>query len=237
MMTDHNSSDLAPQRQEMSVENVSSGLVPQGHKVSRFNTTSDPVPSRKMLFLQQEDNSSQQGLEFLFIPFTEEYYIHTRHSGDNNNGSSTDASFQEAEFIKSFVHGYKKLVKSSSTLATIPEMFDDEKTGNRSDKPVCKMDNKLKWLWKNKKMRSDCKFIRNKANTCAKGYAQEEDAVYVAQPEGFVIQSSRKSPNLLEEKHYALILRKSTSGGLQFLGDNGPSARRVRWRICKLLLK
>ncbi|GJU56938.1 hypothetical protein Tco_1234704 [Tanacetum coccineum] len=32
MMSDHNSSDLAPQRQEMSVENVSSGLVPQGLK-------------------------------------------------------------------------------------------------------------------------------------------------------------------------------------------------------------
>ncbi|GKG39099.1 hypothetical protein Tco_0463244, partial [Tanacetum coccineum] len=30
MMSDYNSSDLAPQRQEMSVENVSSGLVPQG---------------------------------------------------------------------------------------------------------------------------------------------------------------------------------------------------------------
>ncbi|GKB22793.1 retrovirus-related pol polyprotein from transposon TNT 1-94 [Tanacetum coccineum] len=30
MMSDHNSSDLAPQRQEMSIENVSSGLVPQG---------------------------------------------------------------------------------------------------------------------------------------------------------------------------------------------------------------
>ncbi|GKF21456.1 retrovirus-related pol polyprotein from transposon TNT 1-94 [Tanacetum coccineum] len=28
MMSDHNNSDLAPQRQEMSVENVSSGLVP-----------------------------------------------------------------------------------------------------------------------------------------------------------------------------------------------------------------
>ncbi|GJU02860.1 hypothetical protein Tco_1113198 [Tanacetum coccineum] len=29
MMSDHNSSDLAPQRQEMFVENVSSGLVPK----------------------------------------------------------------------------------------------------------------------------------------------------------------------------------------------------------------
>ncbi|GJU06192.1 hypothetical protein Tco_1122622 [Tanacetum coccineum] len=32
MMSDHNSSDLAPQRQEMSVENVSSGLVPARQK-------------------------------------------------------------------------------------------------------------------------------------------------------------------------------------------------------------
>ncbi|GJS43798.1 hypothetical protein Tco_0568841 [Tanacetum coccineum] len=36
MMSDHNSSDLAPQRQEMSVENVSSGLVPQGQKASDY---------------------------------------------------------------------------------------------------------------------------------------------------------------------------------------------------------
>ncbi|GJX82798.1 hypothetical protein Tco_0332279 [Tanacetum coccineum] len=36
MMSDHNSSDLAPQRQEMSVENVSSGLVPQRTKGVRL---------------------------------------------------------------------------------------------------------------------------------------------------------------------------------------------------------
>ncbi|GKF30220.1 hypothetical protein Tco_0096562 [Tanacetum coccineum] len=45
MMSDHNSSDLAPQRQEMSVENVSSGLVPQGQKASDYDN-SDPVPPR-----------------------------------------------------------------------------------------------------------------------------------------------------------------------------------------------
>ncbi|GJQ91765.1 retrovirus-related pol polyprotein from transposon TNT 1-94 [Tanacetum coccineum] len=43
MMSDHNSSDLAPQRQEMSVENVSLGLVPQGQKASDYDN-SDPVP-------------------------------------------------------------------------------------------------------------------------------------------------------------------------------------------------
>ncbi|GJX06278.1 hypothetical protein Tco_0194210 [Tanacetum coccineum] len=46
MMSDHNSSDLAPQRQEMSVENVSSGLVPQGQKALDYDN-SDPVPPRQ----------------------------------------------------------------------------------------------------------------------------------------------------------------------------------------------
>ncbi|GKG30168.1 hypothetical protein Tco_0420066, partial [Tanacetum coccineum] len=46
MMSDHNSSDLAPQRQEMSVENVTSGLVPQGQKASDYDN-SDPVPPRQ----------------------------------------------------------------------------------------------------------------------------------------------------------------------------------------------
>ncbi|GJV23509.1 hypothetical protein Tco_1376204 [Tanacetum coccineum] len=49
MMYDHNSSDLAPQRQEMSVENVSSGLVPQGQKASDYDNSDRPqdkiVPS------------------------------------------------------------------------------------------------------------------------------------------------------------------------------------------------
>ncbi|GKG53414.1 hypothetical protein Tco_0552682, partial [Tanacetum coccineum] len=36
-MSDHNSSNLAPQRQEMSVENVASGLVPQGQKASDYD--------------------------------------------------------------------------------------------------------------------------------------------------------------------------------------------------------
>ncbi|GJZ82710.1 hypothetical protein Tco_0647883 [Tanacetum coccineum] len=53
MMSDHNSLDLVPQRQEMSVENVSSGLVPQGQKASDYDN-SNPVPQDKMLFLQQK---------------------------------------------------------------------------------------------------------------------------------------------------------------------------------------
>ncbi|GKD76916.1 hypothetical protein Tco_1339537, partial [Tanacetum coccineum] len=74
MMSDHNSSDLVPQRQEMSVENVSSSLVPQGHKASDYDN-SDPVPPRQNVVPSVEKtDSSQQGLEFLFSPLLEEYY-------------------------------------------------------------------------------------------------------------------------------------------------------------------
>ncbi|GKG25160.1 hypothetical protein Tco_0395788 [Tanacetum coccineum] len=74
MMSDHNSPDLAPQRQEMSVENVSSGLVPQGQKASDYDN-SDPVPPRENVVPSAEkQDSSHQGLEFLFSPLLEEYY-------------------------------------------------------------------------------------------------------------------------------------------------------------------
>ncbi|GJW51275.1 hypothetical protein Tco_0092626 [Tanacetum coccineum] len=54
-------SDLAPQRQEMSVENVSSGLVPQGQKASDYDN-SDPVPPRQNVVPSAEKpDSSHQG--------------------------------------------------------------------------------------------------------------------------------------------------------------------------------
>ncbi|GJQ94675.1 gag-pol polyprotein [Tanacetum coccineum] len=101
MMSDHNSSDLAPQRQEMSVENVSSGLVPQGQKASDYDN-SDPVPPRQNVVPSAEKtDSSHQGLEFLFSPLLEEYYNPTHDQAEeNNNDQAPNASFQEAEFIQ-----------------------------------------------------------------------------------------------------------------------------------------
>ncbi|GKG14835.1 hypothetical protein Tco_0354435, partial [Tanacetum coccineum] len=65
MMSDHNSSDLAPQRQEMSVENVSSGFVPQRQKASDYDN-SDPAPPRQNVVPSAEKTvSSHQGLEFV----------------------------------------------------------------------------------------------------------------------------------------------------------------------------
>ncbi|GKD80381.1 hypothetical protein Tco_1343002 [Tanacetum coccineum] len=73
MMSDHNSSDLAPQRQEMSVENVSLGLVPQGQKASDYDN-SDPVPPRQNVVpTAEKTDSSQQGLEF------ELYFVRTEY--------------------------------------------------------------------------------------------------------------------------------------------------------------
>ncbi|GKA78633.1 retrovirus-related pol polyprotein from transposon TNT 1-94 [Tanacetum coccineum] len=98
MMSDHNSSDLAPQRQEMSVENVSSGLVPQGQKASDYDN-SDPVPPRQNVVpTAEKTDSSQQGLEFLFSPLLEEYYNPTHGlAEENNNDQAPNASFQEAD--------------------------------------------------------------------------------------------------------------------------------------------
>ncbi|GJS66555.1 retrovirus-related pol polyprotein from transposon TNT 1-94 [Tanacetum coccineum] len=115
MMSDHNSSDLAPQRQEMSVENVSSGLVPQGQKASDYDN-SDPVPPRQNVVPSAEKtDSSQQGLEFLFSPLLEEYYNPTHGlAEENNNDQAPNASFQEAEFINPFCTRVQEIGESSS---------------------------------------------------------------------------------------------------------------------------
>ncbi|GKB80972.1 hypothetical protein Tco_0947867 [Tanacetum coccineum] len=104
MMSDHNSSDLAPQRQEMSVENVSSGLVPQGQKASNYDN-SDPVPPRQNVVpTAEKTDSSQQGLEFLFSPLLEEYYNPTHDQAEeNNNDQAPNASFQKLKFVIFFV--------------------------------------------------------------------------------------------------------------------------------------
>ncbi|GJU43859.1 retrovirus-related pol polyprotein from transposon TNT 1-94 [Tanacetum coccineum] len=87
MMSDHNSSDLAPQRQE--IQNV--------------------VPTAK------KTNSSQQGLEFLFSPLIEEYYTPTHgQAKENNNDQAPNALFQEAEFINPFCTQVQEIGKPSS---------------------------------------------------------------------------------------------------------------------------
>ncbi|GJV45175.1 retrovirus-related pol polyprotein from transposon TNT 1-94, partial [Tanacetum coccineum] len=115
MMSDHNSSDLAPQRQEMFVENVPSGLVPQGQKASDYDN-SDPEPLRQNVVPSAEKpDSSHQGLEFLFSPLLEEYYNPTHDQAEeNNNDQAPNASFQEDEFINPFCTRVQEIGESSS---------------------------------------------------------------------------------------------------------------------------
>ncbi|GJV73281.1 hypothetical protein Tco_1493276 [Tanacetum coccineum] len=88
MMSDRNSSDLAPQRQE--INNV--------------------VP-----FAAEKTDSSQQGLEFLFSPLLEEYYNPTHgQAEENNNNQAPNASFQEEEFINLFCTRVQEIGESSS---------------------------------------------------------------------------------------------------------------------------
>ncbi|GJZ33448.1 retrovirus-related pol polyprotein from transposon TNT 1-94 [Tanacetum coccineum] len=128
--SDHNCSVLAPQRQEISVENVSPGLVPQGQKGSECDNSdpapprqkasdydnSDPVPPRQNVVPSAEKtDSSQQGLEFLFSPLLEEYYNPTHgQAEENNNDQAPNASFQEAEFINPFCTRVQEIGESSS---------------------------------------------------------------------------------------------------------------------------
>ncbi|GJV43923.1 retrovirus-related pol polyprotein from transposon TNT 1-94 [Tanacetum coccineum] len=115
MMSDHNSLDLAPQRQEMSVENVSLGLVPQGQKASDYDNSGPVPPRQNVVPTAEKTDSSQQGLEFLFSPLLEEYYNPAHgHAEDNNNDQAPNASFQEAEFINPFCTRVQEIGESSS---------------------------------------------------------------------------------------------------------------------------
>ncbi|GJX92288.1 hypothetical protein Tco_0345614 [Tanacetum coccineum] len=115
MMSDHNSSDLASQRQEIFVENVSSGLVPQGQKASDYDNSDLVPPRQNVVPTAEKTDSSQQGLEFLFSPLLEEYYnpVHG-HAEDNNNDQAPNASFQEVEFINPFCTRVQEISEPSS---------------------------------------------------------------------------------------------------------------------------
>nr|GFA41279.1 integrase, catalytic region, zinc finger, CCHC-type, peptidase aspartic, catalytic [Tanacetum cinerariifolium] len=100
--------------------------------------------------------------------------------------------------------------------------FDRLQVWELVDKPFSKSIIKLKWLWKNKK-EEDQTVIRNKARLVAKRYAQEEGIDFeesfapVARLEA---DSSFELTAFSDADHAGCIdSRKSTSGGIQFLGD------------------
>nr|GEU38234.1 retrovirus-related Pol polyprotein from transposon TNT 1-94 [Tanacetum cinerariifolium] len=109
------------------------------------------------------------------------------------------------------------------------------------DKPFGKTIIRLKWLWKNKKD-EDQTVIRNKARLVAKGYAQEE---------GIDFEESFAPVACLEGSSFSLIAfsdddharcidtQKSTSGGIQFLGDKLVSwiSKKTKYQLADMFTK
>nr|GEW92692.1 hypothetical protein [Tanacetum cinerariifolium] len=118
--------------------------------------------------------------------------------------------------------------------------FNKVKVRELVDKPFGKTMIKLKWLWKNKKD-EDNTVICNKARLVAKGHAQEEgidfeesfapvaclEAVWIFTRHSassmllckLSSKTNRKTPQRDADHARCLDTRKSTSGGIQFLGE------------------
>ncbi|GJU19620.1 retrovirus-related pol polyprotein from transposon TNT 1-94 [Tanacetum coccineum] len=221
MMSDHNSSDLAPQRQEMSVENVSSGLVPQGQKASDYDN-SDPVPPRQNVVpTAEKTDSSQQGLEFLFSPLLEEYYNPAHgHAEDNNNDQAPNASFQEAEFINPFCTWVQDCVSlphcniDNTDVAFISTSISIvEPRTLRRQLLILHGSKAMRNVVMEEQKDEDQTVIRNKSRLVAKGYAPEEGIDFeesfapvacLEAPEGFVDPDHPEKVYLLRKALYGL---------------------------------
>ncbi|GJT58216.1 hypothetical protein Tco_0993270 [Tanacetum coccineum] len=203
MMSINNSSDLAPQRQEMSVENVSSGLVPQGQKASDYDN-SDPVPPRQNVVpTAEKTDSSQQGLEFLFSPLLEEYYnpTHGLEPDEYINDKAPIASFNKLNYQSLFVHGSNK-----TQLATDPKcvcvalismnfIISRQLKAGTIRQNICKMSYIAKVVMEEQKMK--IKTLPHAAHKSFPIYQMDlktgnsngplkEEVLLVAQPKGFV---------------------------------------------------
>ncbi|GJZ49238.1 hypothetical protein Tco_0603428 [Tanacetum coccineum] len=93
MMSDHNSSDLAPQRQEMSVENVTSGLIPQGHKAPLLEEYYNPAHGH----VEDNNNDQAPNASFQEVEFINPFCTRVQETGESSsrNIDNTDVhSFQ-----------------------------------------------------------------------------------------------------------------------------------------------
>ncbi|GJT17587.1 retrovirus-related pol polyprotein from transposon TNT 1-94 [Tanacetum coccineum] len=177
MMSDHNNSDLVPQRQEMSVENVSSGLVPQGQKASDYDN-SDPVPPRQNVVPSAENtDSSHQGLEFLFSPLLEDFTIqHTILLRTTTIIKHRMHRFKKMNLSILFVHGYKKLVSLPHTTLIIPMCIHfNHKVMITDGQELSIRTSSWKYNHASSNKTTACHGSRNVyVHAHAKGYAQEE---------------------------------------------------------------
>ncbi|GJS77690.1 retrovirus-related pol polyprotein from transposon TNT 1-94 [Tanacetum coccineum] len=231
----------------MSVENVSSGLVPQGQKASDYDN-SDPVPPRQNVVpIAEKTDWSQQGLKFLFSPLLEEYYnpahVMPPH-GRKTTMINTEGLVSRSELSILFVQVQEIGEPSSCNIDNTdvhsfqPQSHDyrwtrDHPLEQVSWNPTTPISKKTTSLPQIPEM---CMFAltMDVKTEFLNGPLKEE--VYVAQPEGFVDPYHPEKVYLLRKALYGLKqalravfsdadhvgcldTRKSTSGGIQFLGD------------------
>ncbi|GJU32897.1 retrovirus-related pol polyprotein from transposon TNT 1-94 [Tanacetum coccineum] len=194
MMSDHNSSDLAPQRQEISIEDVSSGLITQGHKASDYDN-SDPVPPRQNVVPSAEKTDSSTTVLRIF---SQSLLKNIQFQQTVSLRKTTTIKHRMHRFKKMnlsilFVHGHdyrwtrdhpleQSSWKSNHASSKTQLARDARNVYVRSSRlkvwelvrqHLARIVIKQKWLWKNKKD-EDQTVIRNKSRLVAKGYAQEE---------------------------------------------------------------
>nr|GEU52160.1 retrovirus-related Pol polyprotein from transposon TNT 1-94 [Tanacetum cinerariifolium] len=167
-----------------SVANETSNLVLQRQKASDYDN-SGPVLRVSTRLLLPPTILNNKTPPTMNNPSSTEPTTPTSnvYAKENNDHQAKDTQFLQDEFINPFY-----------TLEELHQ-FNRLQVWELIDKPFGKNVFKLKWLWKNKRDEAQT-VIRNKARLIAKGYAQEEgtdfneslalEAVYVAQPNGFV---------------------------------------------------
>ncbi|GJU67109.1 retrovirus-related pol polyprotein from transposon TNT 1-94 [Tanacetum coccineum] len=227
MMSDHNSSDLAPQRQEMSVENVSSGLVPQGQKASDYDN-SDPVPPRQNVVpTAEKTDSSQQGDHPL-----EQVRGNPTMPVQTRRQLATDPEMCMFALTVSIVEpkNIKEAMADSAWIEAMQEelhQFDRLKVWELVDKPFGKDDYKAK-------VEEGVDFEESFAPVAR----LEAEEVYNAQPEGFVDPDHPEKVYLLRKSLYGLnqAPRAWSYSHLIVLADHSLSAINSKDKIVQLIL-
>nr|GEW81863.1 retrovirus-related Pol polyprotein from transposon TNT 1-94 [Tanacetum cinerariifolium] len=206
---------------ETSVANDTLGLVPQRQKESDYDNSDPDNP-----LTQVHRNPSN--------------LVQTRRQLATNPEMCVFAltvSIVESKTIK-------EVMANSAWIEAMQEelyQFDRLQVWELVDKPFGKNVIKLKWLWKNKKD-EDQTIIRNKARIVAKSYAREEGIDF----EKSFVPVARLEAVLIS----CIDTHKSTSGGIQFLGDKlvswmskkqdctaMSSAELSTWRYLQVVLK
>ncbi|GJT45342.1 hypothetical protein Tco_0954057 [Tanacetum coccineum] len=174
----------------MSVENVSSGLVPQGQKASDYDN-SDPVPPRQNVVpIAEKTDSSQQGLGFSLVLYLKNITIqHTVMLRTTTMIKHRMHHFKKLNLSILFIHGYNKL-----------EGFNVAHQKGSLDPyhpETAPSEERFVWI----------KASSNSLVPCNMGLWYPKDS-------GFELTAFSDADHAI-----CLDTRKSTSGGIQFLGD------------------